>query len=344
MYFCETQRDGRKRELSVNHSSQKTEKNQGNVPSSHLVKWFKEKRSIYGQNWGQLSLSAESSYAMIYLTKQGSASTIFFYLLSKADRKNEITIKQAQICAVLKICDKSVRNGLKFLIDNAFICVIKDKKENTYIINPDIIWKSWGKNLKYCRFQTDKELPKPPAGSPEAKDIAKAKRKEALRKQRKERLEELEALKQKEVSYSDLYPSVPLPDNGEDEKEDTSTAATTAPTPEPIPKKKTTPKPREERHIPDETIKRVKQAADIVKVAERYIKLKRCGANYMGLCPYHNETSPSFCVSPSRQSFKCFGCDTCGDVFKLVMDFERVDFVGAVKILADWFNVIVDVA
>lgn len=328
----------------MNYSSQIQDKNQGSIPSRHLTKWIKEKRSIYGQNWGQISFSAGTSYAMIWLMKQGYVCAVYYFLMAKCNQKNEIKVKQEDISAAIDMPLPTVKKALKLLVDNAFMCVIKDGRENIYIINPAIIWKSWGKNLKYCRFQTDKELPKPPAGSPEAKEIAKAKRKETLMKQKKERLEELEALKQKEVSYSDLYPSVPLPDNGEDEKEDTSTAATTAPTPEPTPKKKTTPKPREERHIPDETIKRVKQAADIVKVAERYVKLKRCGANYMGLCPYHNETSPSFCVSPSRQSFKCFGCDTTGDVFKLVMDFERVDFVEAIKILADWFNVIIDVA
>lgn len=85
----------------------------------------------------------------------------------------------------------------------------------------------------------------------------------------------------------------------------------------------------------------VKEAADIVEVVSDYVKLKRSGAGFTGLCPYHNEKTPSFHVSPSRGFFKCFGCGESGDVIKFVMDQDGVGFTEAVRQLADRYGVFI---
>src|SRR5882724_8566165 len=85
----------------------------------------------------------------------------------------------------------------------------------------------------------------------------------------------------------------------------------------------------------DETRERVRNANDIVDVIGSYLPLKRAGANFLALCPFHREKTPSFNVSPQRQIFHCFGCHKGGDVFKFVMEHESVDFVEALRRLAD---------
>src|SRR6476661_3280351 len=86
--------------------------------------------------------------------------------------------------------------------------------------------------------------------------------------------------------------------------------------------------------IPTETIEQIAAANDIVEVIGSYFPLKRAGANFKALCPFHQEKTPSFMVSPSRQSFHCFGCGAGGSVFRFVMDYEHVDFPTAVRRLA----------
>ena len=86
--------------------------------------------------------------------------------------------------------------------------------------------------------------------------------------------------------------------------------------------------------IPEATIRQVADANDIVEVIGAYFPLKRAGASYKALCPFHQEKTPSFTVSPQRQSFHCFGCGVGGSVFRFVMDYEHVDFPSAVKKLA----------
>src|SRR6516162_10815305 len=86
--------------------------------------------------------------------------------------------------------------------------------------------------------------------------------------------------------------------------------------------------------IPSETIEQIAAANDIVEVIGSYFPLKRAGANFKALCPFHQEKTPSFMVSPSRQTFHCFGCGTGGSVFRFVMDYEHVDFPAAVRKLA----------
>ncbi|MDD5198853.1 MAG: DNA primase [Terrimicrobiaceae bacterium] len=83
--------------------------------------------------------------------------------------------------------------------------------------------------------------------------------------------------------------------------------------------------------ISEDTIQRVAAASDVVAVIGSYLQLKRAGSNWKGLCPFHNEKSPSFHVNPARQTFKCFGCGAGGSVFRFIMDYENVDFPGAVR-------------
>jgi len=86
--------------------------------------------------------------------------------------------------------------------------------------------------------------------------------------------------------------------------------------------------------IPSETIEQIAAANDIVEVIGSYFPLKRAGANFKALCPFHREKTPSFMVSPSRQTFHCFGCGAGGSVFRFVMDYEHTDFPSAVRKLA----------
>src|SRR5438105_15450672 len=79
----------------------------------------------------------------------------------------------------------------------------------------------------------------------------------------------------------------------------------------------------------------VRAASDIVDVIGSYLPLKRAGANFVALCPFHKEKSPSFNVNPHRQIFHCFGCHKGGDVFTFVKEYESLDFFEAVKLLAD---------
>ena len=86
--------------------------------------------------------------------------------------------------------------------------------------------------------------------------------------------------------------------------------------------------------IPTHVIEQVASANDIVEVIGSYFPLKRAGANFRALCPFHQEKTPSFHVNPARQSFHCFGCGVGGSVFRFVMDYEHVDFPSSVRRLA----------
>ena len=89
----------------------------------------------------------------------------------------------------------------------------------------------------------------------------------------------------------------------------------------------------------DETIEEVRQANDIVDVISQYVHLKRSGRNFFGLCPFHNEKSPSFSVSPDKQIFHCFGCGVGGNVFTFLSKIEGINFVEAVQTLAERANI-----
>src|SRR6266511_3188806 len=91
--------------------------------------------------------------------------------------------------------------------------------------------------------------------------------------------------------------------------------------------------------IKDASVEAVKQATDIVTLVEGYTRLRKSGSRLVGLCPFHQEKTPSFGVSPDRGTFKCFGCGEGGDAIAFVEKLEGVDFVGAIEWLADRFNV-----
>ena len=80
---------------------------------------------------------------------------------------------------------------------------------------------------------------------------------------------------------------------------------------------------------------RVKQQADIVRVIGEYVRLKKSGQNFTGLCPFHEEKTPSFAVHPVKQIYHCFGCGVGGDVFKFVMEVDKVAFPEAIRIVAE---------
>jgi DNA primase len=86
--------------------------------------------------------------------------------------------------------------------------------------------------------------------------------------------------------------------------------------------------------IPPQTIEQIAAANDIVDIIGSYFPLKRAGASFKALCPFHQEKTPSFHVSPQRQAFHCFGCGAGGSVFRFVMDYEHLDFPSAVRKLA----------
>src|SRR5437870_13887867 len=80
---------------------------------------------------------------------------------------------------------------------------------------------------------------------------------------------------------------------------------------------------------------RVKQQADIVRVVGEYVRLKKSGQNFTGLCPFHAEKSPSFAVHPTKQIYHCFGCGVGGDVFMCVVGMENCAFPEAIRIVAE---------
>jgi DNA primase len=86
---------------------------------------------------------------------------------------------------------------------------------------------------------------------------------------------------------------------------------------------------------PDDMVEEVRIRSDIVNVIGSYIRLKKTGSNYMGLCPFHNEKTPSFSVSPSKQMYHCFGCGVGGNVYTFIMEYENYTFVEALKFLAE---------
>ena len=83
------------------------------------------------------------------------------------------------------------------------------------------------------------------------------------------------------------------------------------------------------------TREQIRAASDIVDIVGAYVPLKRAGVNFVGLCPFHKEKSPSFNVSPQRQFFHCFGCGKGGDVFAFIKEIENIEFMDAVRRLAE---------
>ena len=87
--------------------------------------------------------------------------------------------------------------------------------------------------------------------------------------------------------------------------------------------------------ISEDVIERIKNENDIVDVISESVRLKRSGRNYMGLCPFHNEKSPSFSVSQDKQIYKCFSCNEAGNVITFVMKQKNKNFIEAIKYLAE---------
>jgi len=87
--------------------------------------------------------------------------------------------------------------------------------------------------------------------------------------------------------------------------------------------------------IPDDKILEIRNATDIVEYIGMFVKLKKRGKNYVGLCPFHSEKTPSFNVSPDKAMYYCFGCSRGGDVVKFVMEWEKATYVEAIEILAE---------
>lgn len=88
-------------------------------------------------------------------------------------------------------------------------------------------------------------------------------------------------------------------------------------------------------YYPDELIEEVRVKNDIVDVISGYVKIQKKGSSYFGLCPFHNEKSPSFSVSQSKQMYYCFGCGAGGNVFTFIMEYENYSFPEAIKLLAE---------
>jgi len=94
--------------------------------------------------------------------------------------------------------------------------------------------------------------------------------------------------------------------------------------------------------IPESKIEEVRTSASVVDVVSEFVQLRKRGKNYIGLCPFHNEKTPSFTVSEEKQIFHCFGCHTGGNVFKFLMEFQKISFVEAVQHLADQLGITID--
>jgi len=91
--------------------------------------------------------------------------------------------------------------------------------------------------------------------------------------------------------------------------------------------------------IKDSSVEAVKSATEILPLVEDYVRLRKTGGTYKGLCPFHQERTPSFIVTPARGTFKCFGCGEGGDAIAFIEKLEQVDFVGAIEFLARRFGV-----
>src|SRR5712692_1442667 len=94
--------------------------------------------------------------------------------------------------------------------------------------------------------------------------------------------------------------------------------------------------------IASATLEQIRASSDIVEVIGSYLPLKRAGANFVTLCPFHREKSPSFNVNPQRQIFHCFGCHQGGDVFSFIEHYENLTFVEAVRRLAERSKIALD--
>src|SRR5690606_41790643 len=94
--------------------------------------------------------------------------------------------------------------------------------------------------------------------------------------------------------------------------------------------------------ISQATIQQILNRINITDVVGEFVKLKKRGSNYLGLCPFHNEKTPSFIVSPSKEIYKCFGCGKSGNTISFVMEHEKYSYVETLKWLANKYGVEVE--
>src|ERR1044072_7050420 len=94
--------------------------------------------------------------------------------------------------------------------------------------------------------------------------------------------------------------------------------------------------------ISQATIQQITNRIDIVEVVGQYVKLKKRGANYLGNCPFHNEKTPSFTVSPSKEIYKCFGCGKSGNAIGFIMEHEKFSYVETLKWLANKYGITIE--
>src|SRR5579864_9635370 len=91
--------------------------------------------------------------------------------------------------------------------------------------------------------------------------------------------------------------------------------------------------------ISQQTIQQILSRIDIIEIVGTFVKLKKRGANYLGLCPFHNEKTPSFTVSPAKEIYKCFGCGRSGNTISFVMEHEKYSYVEALRWLANKYHI-----
>ena len=94
--------------------------------------------------------------------------------------------------------------------------------------------------------------------------------------------------------------------------------------------------------IPEDVIERIKEQNDIVDIISEKVKLKHSGKNYLGLCPFHNEKTPSFSVSVDKQIYKCFGCGEAGNVITFVMKTKGLSYVESIEYLGERANISIE--
>ena len=95
--------------------------------------------------------------------------------------------------------------------------------------------------------------------------------------------------------------------------------------------------------IPEHIVENIREVADIYDIVAEYVRLKKRGRNFFGLCPFHDEKTPSFSINMDKQIYKCFGCGKGGGTINFVMDMERLDFVDALKFLGNKYNINVEI-
>ncbi len=91
--------------------------------------------------------------------------------------------------------------------------------------------------------------------------------------------------------------------------------------------------------IPQGTVDLVRETSDILEIISQFVDLKQRGANYFGICPFHDENTASFSVAPSKQIYHCFGCNVGGNVFSFVMEYQKISFPEAVKYVAKYYSI-----